>query len=114
MLHPGSPALKILVIGDWVIDDNWLIGTHRSQTAANIGLAHYRSLNLPDNVVRRLSGAGQVAALLHAALGGAAPGETETYKILGVGTVGPGRQGLPAGHVQPGLHGRPNAVPRHQ
>ena len=63
-------ARTILVIGDWVIDDNWLIGTHRSQTAANSGFAHYRSLNLPDNVVRRLSGAGHVASLLHAASGG--------------------------------------------
>ncbi len=89
MPHQSSQARKILVIGDWVIDDNWLIGTHRSQTATNIGLSHYRSLNLPDNVVRRLSGAGQVATLLHAARGASAPESAEAYQILGVGLWDP-------------------------
>ena len=82
-------ARTILVIGDWVIDDNWLVGTHRSQTAANGGFAHYRSLNLPDNVVRRLSGAGYVASLLHAASGGPTSETLGGFNILGVGLWDP-------------------------
>ena len=56
---------KIAVIGDWLVDDTWLIGNHHTKIANSTGLAHYRSLHHPDNVVRKISGAGTVASQLY-------------------------------------------------
>ncbi len=58
--------MKILVVGDWVIDDYWLTSDHRSQTASRVGKRHLRALNdeaFPQ--VRTLAGAGRVTSLLY-------------------------------------------------
>ncbi len=93
---------------------NWLDGTHRSQTAANSGFAHYRSLNLPDNVVRRLSGAGYVASLLHAASGGPTSEALDGFNILGVGLWDPADKDYLTRDVQPGLHGGADPLSSHE
>jgi len=55
---------NILVIGDWVVDEHWVVGKHRSDTASRRGEAHYHALHDLDSSVEALSGAGMVASLL--------------------------------------------------
>jgi hypothetical protein len=66
----------ILVVGDWMIDDYWITGTHRARTASRVGRWHYRALNSPNASVQELAGAGRVASLLHS---------TAKYDIHGLG-----------------------------
>jgi hypothetical protein len=56
---------KILVFGDWVVDDYWVMGLHRSPTASRTGRTHYRSLHPLDGSVRALCGAGRTASVLY-------------------------------------------------
>jgi len=58
---------NVLLIGDWVIDDNWVIGAHQSPISTNTGRELFRSLHHPANSLQRFCGAARVAALLHAA-----------------------------------------------
>src|ERR1700730_794055 len=61
----GAPAKQILVIGDWVVDDYWVIGRHTSELSTNVGHDHSRSLHNPGNSIREFCGAGLVARFLY-------------------------------------------------
>lgn len=64
----SSPSKRyILVVGDWVIDDYWMTGEHRSLTASRVGSLHLRALATPECCTALLAGAGRVANLLHVA-----------------------------------------------
>jgi hypothetical protein len=58
--------VKVLIVGDWVVDENWILTKYESETSSHVGLEHYRSL--VDNVdaqILSLCGAGNVARSLH-------------------------------------------------
>jgi hypothetical protein len=74
-------SMELLVVGDWVIDDYWATGIHRSATASRIGKAHLRALNKPGTIVSTFAGAGRVASLLRYAR----LDQTEKISICGVG-----------------------------
>jgi len=60
----ATKANRILVVGDWMIDDYWALGIHRSPTASRVGQQHFRALNPPNSIVQTFAGAGRVASLL--------------------------------------------------
>ena len=74
--------LGILVVGDWVVDEHWATGIHRSPTASRKGRAHYRCLHTPCSAVQSLAGAGRVASVLHQAR----VQKRECYEITCIGT----------------------------
>lgn len=94
-MRPQAPRKpNLLVIGDWVIDDSWVIGPHKSDTSTFTGQQLYRSLHHAGSVVKRHCGAGRAAAILRVAkwkkgsyhtsanihgLGLWAPSDTEEY-----------------------------------
>jgi hypothetical protein len=63
--HPKHQG--VLVVGDWVVDDHWVVGEHRSASSSRTGLRHSRALHDDNCSVRSLCGAGQVATILHQA-----------------------------------------------
>ncbi|MCH8034484.1 MAG: ATP-binding protein [Bacteroidetes bacterium] len=56
---------KILVVGDWVVDDNWVVGSHQSETSTRIGTGQFRSLHDQNSTVQSFCGAGRIASLLY-------------------------------------------------
>lgn len=72
---------KILVVGDWVIDEHWVTGVHRSPTASRTGQAHYRGLHPLNCPIQSFCAAGQTASILQRAK----INEEEFCKIIGVG-----------------------------
>lgn len=50
----------LLVIGDWVVDEHWVVGRDRSTTASRRGEAHFHALHDPSSSVEALCGAGMV------------------------------------------------------
>jgi hypothetical protein len=58
---------NILVVGDWVIDEHWLVGIHRSRTSTRVGRVHYRTIQTLQSTVTALCGAGRTAGLLYRA-----------------------------------------------
>jgi hypothetical protein len=79
------PTRDILVLGDWIVDDNWVVTSHRSKISTNVGHYHYRSVQSPQTVSRELCGAGRVAIFLYSAIGQSARDEPERYRISGLG-----------------------------
>lgn len=73
-----------LVIGDWAIDEHWVTGTHRSETASRTGDVHLRSLHGVYSAVVSLGGVGHTAMLLHTARRHAGTGDPP-FNIVGVG-----------------------------
>lgn len=59
-----NAATNILVVGDWVIDEHWLVGVHRSRTSTRVGQNHYRSIQNLSSTQIALCGAGRTAGLL--------------------------------------------------
>src|SRR5947209_3511047 len=76
-----SSPKQVLVVGDWVVDDYWVTGDHRSPSASRVGRAHLRALNDAGSSVQALVGAGRVASLLHSARSGG----REVYSVVGLG-----------------------------
>src|ERR1700737_2028857 len=60
---PFEPK-KILIVGDWVVDEHWVIGVHRSPTSSRTGQSHYRALHHSGSTVESLCGAGRTASIL--------------------------------------------------
>lgn len=56
---------KILVIGDWFVDEHWVTGIHRSSSSSRTGQAHYRALHKLNSAVKSFCGAGMTASLLY-------------------------------------------------
>lgn len=76
-----DPSRKILVVGDWVLDEHWVIGVHRSPTSSRTGDAHYRALHFANATVESLCGAGRTASVLHQVK----CGQKRFCEILGIG-----------------------------
>src|SRR5438552_1170654 len=57
----------VLVVGDWLVDEHWVVGDHRWPSSSRIGLRHSRALHSNKGSVRSLCGAGQVATILYQA-----------------------------------------------
>jgi len=55
----------ILLLGDWLIDEYWAFGVHRSSTASRTGAAHLRALHGLQDTVQAFCGAGRSAYFLH-------------------------------------------------
>lgn len=60
-------SIPVLVVGDWLVDEHWVVGKHRSATSSRTGSDHSRALHAETCSVRSLCGAGQVATILHQA-----------------------------------------------
>jgi hypothetical protein len=76
----------VLVVGDWLVDEHWVVGLHRSDSASRTGQHHSRALHNSETSVRSLCGAGQVATILFGATRAANP----MFSILGLGIWHPG------------------------
>lgn len=63
----NSEVKKILVVGDWLVDEHWVTGIHRSPTSSRTGQAHYRVLQNTQSTIQSLCGAGQTASILYQA-----------------------------------------------
>lgn len=59
-----EPKKKILVVGDWVVDEHWATSVHRSVTRSRTGRQHSRVLHNPSSWILTLAGAGKTAELL--------------------------------------------------
>ena len=55
---------RILVVGDWLVDEYWLLGEQRSSFSRRRGLRHTLALHSADASIRTLGGAGMVASVL--------------------------------------------------
>src|SRR5262245_6977299 len=60
----SNKSLGILVVGDWMVDQHWVVGEHRAVSSSRTGTDHSRALHGADCSVRTLCGAGQVATIL--------------------------------------------------
>jgi len=58
-------AKSILVVGDWVVDENWTVAAHQSPTATEPVGSHFRSIVARDAAVFSFCGAGRVARALY-------------------------------------------------
>ncbi len=54
----------ILIVGDWVVDDFWVIANHRSSTSSRTGLMHHKALHNREASIRAFCGAGKTASIL--------------------------------------------------
>jgi hypothetical protein len=75
---------RILVVGDWVIDENWIVAGYDSESSSHTGLYHLRS-TIKDATAQILGlcAAGHVARALHCLSPGTA--ENEPLDIYGLG-----------------------------
>lgn len=64
-MENGKERQKILVVGDWFVDEHWVTGVHRSSSSSRTGQAHYRTLHKMNSVVKSFCGAGMAASLLY-------------------------------------------------
>jgi hypothetical protein len=55
----------VLVVGDWVVDENWTVSAHQSPTATEPLGSHFRSIVARDAAVFSFCGAGRVARALY-------------------------------------------------
>jgi len=69
----------VLVLGDWFVDDHWVVGDDRSTTSSRIGRRHLSSLQDVHSATESLCGAGRTAAVLHGA----------GFDLTGVGVCSP-------------------------
>lgn len=72
---------RIIVVGDWVVDEYWFLVRHESDISAHTGSEHYRSSNYQGNVFMDLCGAGHVARILYRRR----EEEGANYEIIGIG-----------------------------
>ncbi len=74
-LHAAGDNKRVLVIGDWVVDDYWVLVNHRSSKSSRTGLMHHRAVHKKDARIRAFCGAGQTAVILH----------NNNHDVLGLG-----------------------------
>ncbi|NOT00500.1 MAG: ATP-binding protein [Phycisphaerales bacterium] len=58
---------RVLVVGDWCVDEHWILGEHRLPSAVRTGKRHYRALHQLNSTVRVISGAGLTCSMLQQA-----------------------------------------------
>lgn len=64
-----SDKKKILIVGDWVVDENWMVTTENSPTSSHVGKQQFRSvIENPEAQILSLCGAGSIALMLCGAL----------------------------------------------
>lgn len=73
--------LKILIVGDWVVDDYWVTGIHRSKISSRTGVSHYRTQHGEASSVQAFCGAGRSASVLYHARKGA----RKRFDVTGLG-----------------------------
>jgi hypothetical protein len=76
-----SNTLGVLVVGDWLVDEHWVVGKHRAPSSSRTGHEHSRALHREACSVRSLCGAGQVATILHQARAG----DRYPFQVNGIG-----------------------------
>jgi hypothetical protein len=57
--------LNILIVGDLVIDEYWLLVSHNSEISSHTGFTHYRSDRKRNKILMDLCGAGQIAQIYY-------------------------------------------------
>jgi len=72
---------RILILGDWVVDEYWFLVSHHSDISSHVGFSHYRSSLEGNEVAVDLCGAGHVARMLNRISKAGAQG----YEAWGVG-----------------------------
>lgn len=86
----ATKSLRILLIGDWVIDDDWVVDAMQSDTGSGIGRDYFRSLHHPGGTIRRLGAAGLTANhLLLSTYGPGGGPESNELTVAGVGVWNP-------------------------
>jgi hypothetical protein len=59
-------AIPVLVVGDWVIDENWIVAGYDSDSSSHVGISHLRSTIQEQSAqIFSLCAAGNVARALH-------------------------------------------------
>jgi bifunctional ADP-heptose synthase (sugar kinase/adenylyltransferase) len=71
----------ILIVGDWVVDENWFLVRHHSDISSHTGLVHYRLAYDKTDIVFSLGGAGNVARVLYQLR----YEKNENYQLMGLG-----------------------------
>jgi hypothetical protein len=78
---------NVLVVGDWLLDEHWVVDVQRQPSSSRVGLRHSRALEPIGGTTRALCGAGQVASILASATDGT-PSDGETtccFTVYGIG-----------------------------
>lgn len=71
-----------LVVGDWVVDEYWLLARHYSDTSSYTGYDHYRVASRREDRITQLCGAGHVAHILHQLF----KEDGEPFRLVGIGS----------------------------
>ena len=77
-----DPPKNILLVGDWVLDEDWVVGPMRSVTSSRVGKSHDRALQDIDNSVKSLGGAARTTSLLYRCL---KQGKSNAFHITALG-----------------------------
>ncbi|MFC1476483.1 hypothetical protein ACFL5S_00805 [Fibrobacterota bacterium] len=86
--HPSINDIEeskgsILIIGDWFIDENWLMSRYDSYTSSNVGKVHYKSrLSNTNTQILSLCGGANVFSMLQNTL-------KEKFNFFGRGAWNP-------------------------
>lgn len=80
-MEPGKRQ-RILIIGDWVVDEYWFLVRHHSEISSHTGFIHYRIASKFGESVKDLCGAGHVARVLHQLN----RDKNNNYGIIGIGS----------------------------
>lgn len=75
---------RVLVVGDWLVDDHWVVAEARSPTASRIGKTLFRSLQGSGNATS-LCGAGRTASILAGASWGDEKNGPHPFEVVGLG-----------------------------
>lgn len=87
----GDPAIvdprrrTVLVVGDWIVDENWTVAPERSITSTEPLGIHFRSIVGRQGSVHKLSGAGRVSHTLHHEISKLNQPSTEQIRMVGLG-----------------------------
>jgi hypothetical protein len=61
--------IELLVLGDWVLDENWIMTKHRSINSDGGEQSHFRVIGDLKSRALELCGAGRVARFFYKGLG---------------------------------------------
>lgn len=75
---------RILIVGDWVVDDHWVTSTHRAAEAIRRGRTHVRALHPVQGIVESLGAAGRAASILQCAVSADSSGSAP-LQVIGLG-----------------------------
>ncbi|HEV7670192.1 MAG TPA: AAA family ATPase [Thermoanaerobaculia bacterium] len=91
--HRAQTPKRVLVVGDWLVDDHWVVAEARSPTASRIGKTLFRSLQGTLGSATSLCGAGRTASILVGAVwtnpdqpADKADQDVKPFEVAGIGT----------------------------